>query len=779
MHRTMWTLLICLLLLSAASVSAQQDENDEGEMDSVLVDFPVFPDVATGEDNLQMDLYFFNDVQGLGAVSMGFDWINANMTMDSAVVTTLADDSWDFFTYLYRNNILDSTNFYQEFQFGAARIQGSGLLPGASRKMVCSYYFTLSDWTVNDSIVIDTTRFSSGTYLKFNDLTNTPYVPYWAGKRVLRDTSFVAPSNLVVSPDTLYFSGIEGGADPPSQQFDVDSDFDPLTFNLVESASWLAPTPTGGTTPQTITVSVTTLSLTEGTYFDSIQVVSAGAVNSPQYVYCELEVTPPPPVIGVSDNFFNFVAQEGGANPASQTLTVFNDGSQTLSWNVSNSQTWLDLSPTSGFETGDVTLSVDITGLLFGTYRDTIVVTALDAPNSPVRIPVELVVGTDLPMIDVDSVIYWPVPTSELPVFFRSFEVRNGGEGEMNFWIEESSSIIKEVTPDSSTAPDSIELSLGLLETSVPSGETTFVAQIYSNEAINSPFLVRFRIKLVDSPAIITLSQQNVVFDMYPCYQGYGLEPQSVHIDITNTGGDDPMPIQVLKTSDLYTAYLDELEAPAPNGLTITAKELDWPPGTYYDTIIVQSTWAENTPQEIVVQYNLLEAPNDPVIQLEQTEIVIPWREGGGPVLVDGPGIYNQYPGCMAWQLVELIPWVTPQATSGQVPEQTSLVIDPSGYTLGEYVETMQVVAPDATNSPQDVTMRLQVWRLVGDVNWDGSIDIEDLQRLISYLFNQTIGPQPTWEVGDTDCSGAIDITDVQFLVDNLFISLEPLCTNP
>jgi len=780
MHRKMWIVLVCLLMASAVSVSAQQDPNDQGEMDTLTVEFPVFPDVATGQDKLQMDLYIYNDVQGIGSMSSGFKWVNSNLQMDSSVVADISWDSWDFFVYTLRNNILDSTNIYQQFQFGAARIAGTGLPSGASRKLVGSYYFTVTGWTVNDSIVIDTTVFSSGTVMKFNDLTNTPYIPYWAGKRVLRDTSFTAPSNLVVTTDTLRFAGIEGEADPPSQTFNIDSDFDPLTFNLVESVGWLAPSPTSGTTPEIITVNVTTLGLSGGTYFDSIRVQSAGATNSPQYAYVELEVTPPPPVIGVSANEFYFVAQEGGANPATQTLTISNVGGQTLSWDVANSSTWLSISPTSGFETGDVILTVDITGLMFGDYSDTIYVTSVEASNSPVRIPVDLVVGTDLPMIDVDSVIYWPVAASELPVFFRSFEVRNSGEGSMDFWVVEESPLIKSVSPDSSTAPDSVELSLGILEAYLPIGaETTFVAQIFSNDAINSPFLVTFKLRTVDEPAVIELSTHNVEFNMFACYQGYGLEAESAHVAVTNIGGGDPMVLDFDYSSDMFTVLWDELEQPAPNGLAIKAAEVDMAPGTYIDTIFVSSVWAINSPQQIVVQYNLLAPTHDPEIFLEQTEIVLPYRENAGPLLIGGPGIYNQYGGCMPWEIVESIPWMAPEATSGQVPEQTNLLVNPLGYTLGEYVETMQVVAPDATNSPQTVTMRLQVWRLVGDTNWDGSIDIEDLQRLIGYLFSGMPGPVPTWEVADTNCDGSVDISDVSFLIDHMFISLAPICTNP
>lgn len=780
MHRTMWTLTICILLLSAVTVSAQQDPNDQGEQDSILVDFPVFPDVATAQNKLQMDLYFFNDVQTLGLVSVGFKWVNSNMHMDSAVVTTLADDSWDFFTYTYRNNILDSTNIYEVFQFAAARISGTGLVPSASPQKVVSYYFTASSWTVNDSIVIDTTVFSSGTVMKFNDASSTPYIPYWGGKNVLRDTSFTAPSNLVVTTDTLRFTGIEGGADPASQMFNVDSDFDPLTFSLVESVGWLAPTPTGGTTPASITVNVTTLGLTEGVYFDSIRVQSAGATNSPQYVFVELEVTPPPPIIGVNPSSFSFIAQEGAANPANQVLSIANTGGQTLNWDVVNNHSWLDLTPTSGFETGDVTLSVDITGLTFGVYRDTIVVTSAGAANSPVRVPVQLTIGTDLPIIDVDSVIYWPVAQSEFPIFFRSFEVRNGGGGNMDFWVVENSTIIKDVTTDTLMAPDSVELSLGILESSLqPSGETTFVAQIFSHDAINSPRLVRFRLKAVDEPAIIVLSDTLVELNMYQCAQGFGNVRDSAHVAITNGGGDDPMPLGLTFSSTLFSAILDEAGEPAPNGLAIRANQLNMPAGIYYDTITVKSAWAENSPQRIIVQYNMLEPTNDPLIHLVRSEINIPWREGAGPVLVDGPDIYNEYGGCMSWSISESIPWLAPQATSGEVPGLTDLLVNPLGYTLGEYVGNLQVVAPDATNTPQDVTVRLQVWKLVGDINWDGQIDIEDLQLLIAYLFLDGAPPMPTDVVGDTNCDGSIDISDVQFLVDNQFISLAPICTNP
>src|SRR6185503_1776682 len=58
------------------------------------------------------------------------------------------------------------------------------------------------------------------------------------------------------------------------------------------------------------------------------------------------------PAIGMSPTSLSFSAQQGGGNPAPQTLTISNTGGGTLSWIASNSTTWLSLSPASGTGTG-------------------------------------------------------------------------------------------------------------------------------------------------------------------------------------------------------------------------------------------------------------------------------------------------------------------------------------------------------------------------------------------------------------------------------------------
>lgn len=102
---------------------------------------------------------------------------------------------------------------------------------------------------------------------------------------------------------------------------------------------------------------------------------------------------PANPSIGASPASFNFSATAGGANPANQALSITNTGGGTLNWSATDNATWLTISPTSGTAPSSVTLSVNITGLAAGTYNGTITITAAGATNSPVSVPVTLVVS--------------------------------------------------------------------------------------------------------------------------------------------------------------------------------------------------------------------------------------------------------------------------------------------------------------------------------------------------------------------------------------------------
>jgi len=102
------------------------------------------------------------------------------------------------------------------------------------------------------------------------------------------------------------------------------------------------------------------------------------------------------PAITVGPSSLSFEAQQGESNPASQTLSLWNSGGETLSWAASDNADWLILSPGSGSSTGgidNITLSVDISGMDAGSYATVIAISASEATNTPQTVAVNLTIN--------------------------------------------------------------------------------------------------------------------------------------------------------------------------------------------------------------------------------------------------------------------------------------------------------------------------------------------------------------------------------------------------
>jgi len=99
---------------------------------------------------------------------------------------------------------------------------------------------------------------------------------------------------------------------------------------------------------------------------------------------------PVPPAIGASPTSLSFTAQQGGSNPAAQTLSISNIGGGTLSWSASDNAAWLSLSPASGTGNGTVAVSAATGTLTAGSYSASVTLSATGA--TPITVPVSFTV---------------------------------------------------------------------------------------------------------------------------------------------------------------------------------------------------------------------------------------------------------------------------------------------------------------------------------------------------------------------------------------------------
>lgn len=128
-----------------------------------------------------------------------------------------------------------------------------------------------------------------------------------------------------------------------------------------------------------------------------------------------------PPTIHLNRDQLFFGCVKDGTNPRTQSFHVSNTGGGTLEWTLTDNASWIDVSPTSQSGSGNVTVTVNPSGLMEGTYTGIITVTDPDATNSPATVTVKLNVKNhgmnENPIGSFDtptsnSVVYGSIPVS-------------------------------------------------------------------------------------------------------------------------------------------------------------------------------------------------------------------------------------------------------------------------------------------------------------------------------------------------------------------------------
>jgi len=208
---------------------------------------------------------------------------------------------------------------------------------------------------------------------------------------------------------SLIFEATETGDNPASQDVVISntgSFGSLLSVGLVSDQSWatISPDILGNIAKdegETTTIQAVVGDLAAGTYTASIDVVDDRASNTPQTIGISFTILPQP-TIGVVPNMdMTFNAVEG-INPPIQVLSISNVGPSTseLNWiaSVVGTSAWLTLNPSSGGpllstdSPNAMSVIVDVTNMVVGTYVDVIRISDLVATNDFIEIQVQLTI---------------------------------------------------------------------------------------------------------------------------------------------------------------------------------------------------------------------------------------------------------------------------------------------------------------------------------------------------------------------------------------------------
>ncbi|MHC4528674.1 MAG: BACON domain-containing protein, partial [Planctomycetota bacterium] len=216
-------------------------------------------------------------------------------------------------------------------------------------------------------------------------------------------------------------------------------------IDLPHDCSWLRVDPLAGQCTSEVNeviLNVDVNGLDYGSHSCRVTVNASGTDNSPQTVQVELTLLRPH--LAAEPNAFEFWACGEVPNPPAQILAIRNTGVDTLNWQIALSEgcDWLQVQPLSGQSTGaedisQIMLSVDVTGLGYGSHTCELTISDANADDSPQTVRVNLEVVR--PVISVEpSDLGFRVSTESPNSASQILTIRNSACGRLNWQIEHS-----------------------------------------------------------------------------------------------------------------------------------------------------------------------------------------------------------------------------------------------------------------------------------------------------------------------------------------------------
>lgn len=215
-----------------------------------------------------------------------------------------------------------------------------------------------------------------------------------------------ALDNMQVAPESLSFTATEGGSNPAAQILNLSAKDNTVawTASVNSSDSWISLSKTSGETPPgtptaiAVQINIAGLKASDTTYSSSIAVkVNNKTVAS---IGISLKIAPSPvptvPALSVSPETLEYEGLVGGAQPASQSVTIANQGAGALAWQATvtyqdtTGPQWVGLNKSSGSDNSNLIVSANTSGLGAGSYVANIEIKDPAATNSPKNITVIL-----------------------------------------------------------------------------------------------------------------------------------------------------------------------------------------------------------------------------------------------------------------------------------------------------------------------------------------------------------------------------------------------------
>jgi len=518
---------------------------------------------------------------------------------------------------------------------------------------------------------------------------------------------------LSLTPNSLKFTYQVGGALPPSQTITPSSTSAAITYGVVPQATggnWLLVNPVTGSTPNPIAVSVDPTGLAAGTYNGTVSVTGVGTGNPTQTVPVTLTITNNP-ILTVSSSSLTFNYQRGKNPPGAQTVSVNSTGAPfnyTITTEAIVGGGFPAINVTSGTTPGSFIVSIPpavIAGSSPCICTARITITAPGAANSPLVIPVTLVVSeTALVNVSQTSFAFSYQGSGSLPV--PQFLSLTSTGDPVNFTVSSTSTGgWLTVGPSTGSTPANVTVQvtpLGLLPGSYDGTITVATVIPGGGPTMNSPITIP--VKLTISAGTLAAAPNSLSFLQA---QG-GNAPPAQTINVTSSGG--ALNYTALASTSVGSwLTVTPASAATPGALTVSVNGAGLAPGNYSGTVTVTSVGASNSPLNIPV--TLTVGPQQ-TLNVSPTALTFSHQTGAATPPTQTVSLTSSGAALNFTTAVSTTSggsWLTASPASGSTPGTVTVGVNPAGLAAGTYSGAVTITTPGASNSPQTVVVTLTV----------------------------------------------------------------------
>ena len=403
--------------------------------------------------------------------------------------------------------------------------------------------------------------------------------------------------------------------------------------------------------------------------------------------------------LNVSSDSLKFGLGIPGLNLDFKKIDISDGCGGSVAYNITKNQPWIDLNTAvAGITPGSIFIDVDPTGLQTGTYHGKVFVNAPRSTNSPFEINVSFKIdrGGRFLVLNRDSLNFAASENGPLPASRQISVIETFGFN-IPFNLAKKAPWLN-ISKAAGTTPDSFSVSVNT--TAMAPGVYTDTVVVTSTEANNSPKNLVIRLGIDAVPKFLATSVDTLYFSATEEDE----IPAPNNFEVFETGGYN---ISFTATENASWLDLSGISGITPDTISASVNSTTIAPGTYFANIIVSSTAAENSPQTVVVKYELERGPRVLAIDPANVHFVI---------LEDGPlpssqtfKVFETGGHTISYSAFENINWITLSGVSGVTSDTVTVSITSTNFSPGLYRDSILISSTEADNSPIYVIVSMGV----------------------------------------------------------------------